>query len=1074
MEATQKLNMSENELLYPISMKYGHKDWDVVAALREFFTNMLDTQAPYHHEYKNGYAVLSDKGTGLTKKDFIFGESCRDDSQIGQFGEGLKMALLTLLRNNRAVKIETVGFDVTVEKVWSKVYDSEVMLLKFAENKRQTGTTVTVACTKPEYQQAVALFLHLKDDLTRLEKDLYLPAGDVYVLGLKTTTLSKALYSYNLKDKRMVNRDRNIVETNRLQSNIVHALEAMKTQRAIRVYLENIEKRPTAFEYQLALSPHHLNVWKKTLRKIYQDKVARSSDLQSDMHATAMGYKVFRNVPYHVNNVLQLLDIPTSAEIARNYQGEGLFEKDKIVYPMHIGYCKDWTPVQAIREFIGNALDTSSDIRVTYSNGRGRIVDNGRGILKKHFIFGLSDKGDSQIGQFGEGLKVASLVMARNQREVTIETIGYTYKAEVEHRAEFDASLFTVYFKRNQRKSGTVISFNCTEEELEEAKNLFLYFQKKKPTLASEKLDIFLDEAGAVYVNGLKTTQLESLFSYNFKDKTLVSTRDRNAVDIIKLSDYLQEQFATMANTEIMETLLSSWQQTRTAFEYRIDFVPRNIEPWKKLAKKIFKKACIASLDYEHNFIAKQAGYTILHNPPSVIGELLFRCQIPNAEKIAKRYKNKGIVLDHRIVYPITAQYGASWTVADGIREILANALDTGTKVSIRQENGVVTISDNGEGLSKRNLLFGDSTKQNTSQIGQFGEGLKMASLVLARNNRQFRLVTKGFEYEAKIEKDKEFNADVLVLYLKKSRKRKGTDISFKCSKKELNEVKELFLAYNTKFKEVAEGIYEPGGVIFVNGVQISKTSSLFSYNLTNAKKCLSRDRKSLQIDVANKEIEYIIGKCDNQAFLETLFTKLNHNHLESHLMFIPLNAVRPVWQSVMKKLYPKHCFPIHNEYDLAATDRGYKLLPNLPRPLQEVFALLGMPYSHQVATLKGDESIVKSRGSEKDLSKEGKARWRKALRKMKKLYGEEVSKKCKIVREFNLDNVSMGTIGYYNEANDTVYILKELVEHGSFAHLLGTLIHEHIHRTSGAPDRTREFENALSHELGRIAEEYV
>jgi hypothetical protein len=53
------------------------------------------------------------------------------------------------------------------------------------------------------------------------------------------------------------------------------------------------------------------------------------------------------------------------------------------------------------------------------------------------------------------------------------------------------------------------------------------------------------------------------------------------------------------------------------------------------------------------------------------------------------------------------------------------------------------------------------------------------------------------------------------------------------------------------------------------------------------------------------------------------------------------------------------------------------------------------------------------------------------------------------------------------------VYILKELIEDECypFATLMGTLIHEHVHRISGAPDRTREFENALSEELGRLAE---
>ena len=206
---TAKLNMDSDKLLYPISMNYGKKDWDIVAAIREFLSNMLDTKSEYAYSYKDGFGYMSDKGKGLTKKDFIFGESTRDNSQIGQFGEGMKMALITMLRNNRKVEIATVGFTVLVEKVYSKEYDSEVMLLTFKDNDIQLGTTIKVECTEKEFHAAVNLFLVLRDDVEQLDKGIYLPAGDVYIMGLKTTSIPNMLFSYNILDKSMTNRDRN-------------------------------------------------------------------------------------------------------------------------------------------------------------------------------------------------------------------------------------------------------------------------------------------------------------------------------------------------------------------------------------------------------------------------------------------------------------------------------------------------------------------------------------------------------------------------------------------------------------------------------------------------------------------------------------------------------------------------------------------------------------------------------------------------------------------------------------------------------------------------------------------------
>lgn len=1075
MRNTSKLNMNANELLYPISMNYGKKDWDVVAAIREFLANMLDTKSPYTFYHENGIGYMSDTGKGLAKKDFIFGESTRDENQIGQFGEGMKMALITLLRNNRKVEIKTVGFTVEVEKVYSDEYDSEVLLLRFKENGIQEGTTVMVECTQQEFQTAVDLFLDLRSDMERMDDGLYHPAGDIYVMGLKTTAIPNLLFSYNIKDKSMTNRDRNIVETTRLQKNMISILESMKNIKAIRLYLENFESNPTAYEYQLPIRPKHKDRWKKALGKIYKDgKYALSSDLQSDLSATAMGYKVFRNVPYHVANILKELDIPYSHEIARNYKGEGLLDKEKIVYPISTDYCSNWSVKDALREFIANALDTGTSIRVEFKGGKGKIVDAGDGIRLKHFIFGISEKGKEDIGQFGEGLKVASLVLARNGREVEIQTKGYTYYPCIEYNHEFDANLFTVHFKRNQRKAGTVIRFECSEDELEETKALFSFFRDgRKKTLTTEHLDVFPDEPKNIYVNGLLTAQVDCLFGYNIKDKTLVTSRDRNSVDTIRLNQYVKEFLQDTEDESIIEEFLTGWKANPYYLEYNSSFTPRNPDAWIKVGKKLFKNACMESYEPEHNFIAKQAGYELLRNIPGSIYTLLSLIKVKSADAIAKKYKNKGIIFQDKVVYPISVDYAKNWSVQDAIRELISNALDTGTKISIGVKDGKGYIIDKGDGIEKKNLLFGSTDKDN-SQIGQFGEGLKMASLVLARSGRNMRLVTRGFEYQAKIERDAEFDTDVLVLYLKKSRKRKGTDIFFDCTEKEMEDAKNMFLAFNKTFKEVDNGIYMPGGYIFVNGVKIEKIDSLYSYNLTGAKKYLSRDRKSLNTDVARNEIALLIGKCRNEKFIEKFLLNDDFYYYEQNLKIQISPFAKAEWKKVMKKLFPKHCLATDTEYDMAALDKGYTLLRFLSPVQRDILLQLGMSYSDEVATLKGDERLVRKRGDIKDLSQEGRKRWRKALRKFKKLYGDDVAKRVEIVKEFNYSEVSRDTLGFYNCQNDTVYVWIEVIENYPFATLMGVLIHEHMHRVSGAPDRTREFENALTDELGRLAELFV
>lgn len=1063
--------MNENELIYPISINYGNKDWDVVAAIREFLTNMLDTKSTYTHSYKDGIARISDDGCGLSKKDFIFGESTRDDSQIGQFGEGLKMALLTLLRNNRKVEIKTGGFSVEAKKMWSEAYESDVMLLKFTKTKECVGTHVSLECSREEYENAIDLFLKLKEDVKFLDKNIFLPAGSIYIMGLKTTSFV-SLFSYDIKDKTMVNRDRNIVDGGKLRTNIAKILANTQKQRVIKAYFENMNKQQGAFEYQLEFVPLYPDLWRTTLEKMYDGKVVRSTDLQNDLNASAMGYKVAASLPFGPDKLFLTLRIPTSAEVAKDYNGEGFVQKDKILYPIDVTYCKNWTINDAIREILSNALDTGTEVRVSHDNGIARIADSGIGIAKKDFVFGGSKKGDLQIGQFGEGMKIATLVLARNSRAVKIDTVGYTYEAMLEESAEFETTLFAIRFKKNQKKSGTAISFECSTEELKEAKGLFLAFQKKEKLAENKFLDVFKDEPGKIFVNGLYTTTIESIFSYNVKDKALVNTRDRNAVDTIKLGNLIAELLENTekpAHQKLVEKFLTAWKVKPHAFEYRQLIASITFSNWKENIKSLFKKACIESREPEHNLIAKQAGFEVLYKLPSVVTDILLSSKaVTTAEKIAQKYKNKGIVLNDKIIYPITEKYGGNWTVQDGIREILANALDTKTKVTLSCKDGRVVISDKGIGIEKKNLLFGDSDKSQ-KDIGQFGEGLKMATLALARNNREIRVVTKGFEYNAKIEKDEEFRANLLVLYLKERKKREGTEVSFLASEKELEDAKSLFLFYNKNYKEVSSGIYKPGGYIFVNGVQVTKISSPFSYNLTGVKQYLSRDRNALNTDVGKMEISQLIGNSNSKPFIESLL-KINSAHYENHLSVTIAPWVKQVWKEVVKKLYPKHCFASHTDHDLAAVDRGYTLLFNLPSLVGNLLFQAGMPESASVAMPKGDERLIKERSSVKNLSPDAKKKWGQVLRIFKRLYGEEIAKRIEIVKSFSDEILSPHTRGLYNTTNDMIYILQEVIEVNPNYNILGILIHEHVHRTSGAPDRSREFENALSDELGKLA----
>src|SRR5262245_14715425 len=87
---------------------------------------------------------------------------------------------------------------------------------------------------------------------------------------------------------------------------------------------------------------------------------------------------------------------------------------DAVAYPISPDYVKSWTPVRGLCELIAKALDEDTGARVGWADGVLTIADDGPGIPEEGLILGYSTKTAQQIGQFGEGKKLACLVLARS------------------------------------------------------------------------------------------------------------------------------------------------------------------------------------------------------------------------------------------------------------------------------------------------------------------------------------------------------------------------------------------------------------------------------------------------------------------------------------------------------------------------------------------------------------------------------------------------------------------------------------------------------------------------------------
>lgn len=220
----------------------------------------------------------------------------------------------------------------------------------------------------------------------------------------------------------------------------------------------------------------------------------------------------------------------------------------------------------------------------------------------------------------------------------------------------------------------------------------------------------------------------------------------------------------------------------------------------------------------------------------------------------------------------ISPQYVSSWGLNEALREIFQNALDQealGSPMSIdweRQKDGTysVRIQNKSSLLDKASLLLGNSTKANDDQtIGQFGEGYKLACLVLLRLGKDVRILNYGAKEQwiPRIAHSSKFDSELLQIEVIKYRLMRVPDHDLTwtisgLSFEELKTWRSQNLVTNKNYKffslndiEVLTDEDQKGNV-YVRGLfvgHIKNDKMRYGYNLQPSQIKLDRDRKQVQ-----------------------------------------------------------------------------------------------------------------------------------------------------------------------------------------------------------------------------------
>ncbi len=214
-----------------------------------------------------------------------------------------------------------------------------------------------------------------------------------------------------------------------------------------------------------------------------------------------------------------------------------------------------------------------------------------------------------------------------------------------------------------------------------------------------------------------------------------------------------------------------------------------------------------------------------------------------------------------------SSSYLPEWGIRQALREIIQNAKDSEVEFNAPMTlewyvgstgRETLRITNEGCSISKDALLFGHTTKYGRAElIGKFGEGLKLALAVFAREGLNVRVFTSNDEegigeiWVPEIELSETFKAKVLAITIKEAQYRKRVRVEIEGLERNLWDQYSkdyLFLPGTDRGKIIqvpsGEILLDPlyGGKIYVKGIFVEAKQTMWGYNFYNAE--LDRDRK--------------------------------------------------------------------------------------------------------------------------------------------------------------------------------------------------------------------------------------
>lgn len=238
-------------------------------------------------------------------------------------------------------------------------------------------------------------------------------------------------------------------------------------------------------------------------------------------------------------------------------------------------------------------------------------------------------------------------------------------------------------------------------------------------------------------------------------------------------------------------------------------------------------------------------------------------------------------------IYPlsITKEYVSRWGMVEAVRELIQNSLDSSAafKYEFKKENNgssTLLLTSEDVTLAPHTLLLGATGKRHSSDtIGSFGEGYKLALLVLLREKYDITILNGSVEWTPRFEFSRAFGYEQLVIEETPLTQIVNTSLIFRVgglTEEDVVAVRECCLKMQgdigaIRTTQMGEILLDRPGELYVGDLFVCKTDMEYGYSVLPRYLSLERDRQTVNgwdLGCLTRDIWYATKDYDEIATL--------------------------------------------------------------------------------------------------------------------------------------------------------------------------------------------------------------